>query len=371
MQVVEVTDLKSWDCFKNDWLRLQEACSLSHPFMDWNWIRPWGDYLPSEQKRPLILIIKNQDNDVVGIAPFQINQEGLYRCIEGFAQEFADYIDWLYQPGWEVETGKAICEWLFGQRKRSDYIRIINILPDGLAYRTLIASCPDTIRPHSIAPHVEIKGAYDDFTKTLKSKFLSDTRRRKRKLAREIGGVEYFVVKHSKDIPQLLDYVKLWLGLRQREKRETSYLDRVGMYEHLTTFYEELYNLGMLHFSGFRINNSVVALNIAFKYKNSIFSYTPVFDPAFKRYSIIRLLKFQHIRECYDNRLFVYDFCLGGEKYKFSFNPVVKQLYSFTLYGETIKGRLIKIYNNKFKQHMKDNMLFERMKSFCKHYGIK
>ena len=350
MKITEVTDLKNWNDYKDDWQKLQDACKLCHPFLDWNWIRPWADYLSCEQKRPILLIIKNQHNDVVGIAPFQINKKGLYRYIEGFAQEFADYIDWLYRPDFKKEVGRIICEWLLKKRRHYDYIRIFNILPGGLPHKALTGLCPDNIRQHSIASHIEINGTYDDSLKTLKPKFLSDTRRRERKLSREMGEIEYFVVKDSQEISGLLDYVKVWLDVRRKEKNEASYFDRQGMINHLVILYQKLFSLGMLHFSGLRVNNSVAVLNIAFKYNNSLFSYTPVSDPDLKKYSLIRLLKFRHLEECYVNGLILYDFCLGGENYKFKFNPVVKQLYRLTLHCKTVRGHLIKLYDTSLKQ---------------------
>jgi len=345
MQVYEVTDLRSWDDYKDDWQKLQKACNLCHPFLDWNWIRPWADYLPSEQKKPLILIVKNQHNDVVGIAPFQNNQKGLYKYLEGFAQEFADYIDWLCTPGLEEEVGEKIYDWITSAGKIYDYIRIYNLFPGGLAHKTLRKLCPDQIHKHSIAPQVEINGEFKTYIKTLNKKFISDTKRRERKLSKEVGDVEYFIIDDDKEIPVMMEIVAKWMRSRRNDKNEMSYFDRKGMTEHFIKLYQKLHNQKMLHLSALKIKNRLIAINVAFKYENVLFSYTPVFDPEFKKYSVIRLLKLKHIEECFIQGISIYDFCLGGEKYKLDFNPTIKQLYCLTLHGSNFNGFIKKLFD--------------------------
>jgi CelD/BcsL family acetyltransferase involved in cellulose biosynthesis len=112
-----------------------------------------------------------------------------------------------------------------------------------------------------------------------------------------------------------------------------------------------------MYISGFKIGDRYIALNVAFITNNTIFSYTPVCDPELIKYSIIRLLKLKHIEECHNNGISVYDFCLGGEEYKFNFNPEIRQLYSFILYRRNIKGYLKKIFDELVKPFVKNRLI--------------
>ncbi len=205
-----------------------------------------------------------------------------------------------------------------------------------------------------MAPHVTMTAtSYDVYINSLKKKFVSDTRRRQRKLEREHGELDYFVVQNEKDIPELIELVAKWLRGRRNEKNGSSYLDRNKMKEHLSNLYLKLFQLDMLHFSGIAVNNKIIALNIAFKYENGLFSYTPVFDPVYYKYAVIRLLKLRHLEECYQQGYYKYDFCLGGESYKFNFFPITKQLFKYSIYGHTLKGFFLKIMDSMVKPMIK------------------
>jgi CelD/BcsL family acetyltransferase involved in cellulose biosynthesis len=305
-----------------------------------------------EGKKPIILVA--YDNDIiVGFSSFQIVNT-TFRILEGFAQEFCDFVDWLCVPGMEDVVGKAFCQWLSAQKKSYDLIRYYNILPDGVCAQAIRKYSPEMLHEHSVAPHVTMMAtSYDAYINSLKKKFVSDTRRRQRKLEREHGGLDYFVVQSEKDIPDLIELVAEWLRGRRHEKNGSSYLDRYKMKEHITELYIKLFQLDMLHFSGIAINNKVIALNIAFKYANGLFSYTPVFDRVYYKYAVIRLLKLRHLEECYQQGYYKYDFCLGGESYKFNFLPITKQLFKYNSYGHTLTGFSLQIMDSIVKPMIK------------------
>lgn len=244
-------------------------------------------------------------------------------------------------------------------------IRIRNIFPEGAAYRILKRYFPDALEGHGIAPEVPIKGTFDEYLKTLNPKFINDTRRRERKLRREVGEVSYVLLHDNDEIANAVDIIAKWLNLRRGEKNGSSYLDRDGMKDHFIALYQKLNSLNMLHLSAFKVNEKYIAMNVAFDYQNRIFSYTPVFDPRYAKYAIMRLLKLKHIEECYHRGISTYDFCLGGEKYKFAFNPSVKQLYSFSLYGTNLQGMIFKLFKTKLKPEIAKN---ERLKKEIKKF---
>jgi hypothetical protein len=58
----------------------------------------------------------------------------------------------------------------------------------------------------------------------------------------------------------------------------------------------------------------------------------------------------------------VYDFCLGGEKYKLEFQPEIKQLYAFTRYNANLRGSIKKIFDSSVKPALKRSKLAHDIK---------
>ncbi len=346
----EIRDLSQWYKFSESWDRLVKLNHIRHPFLDWTWTSMWLEYIQFHGMKSVLLVVQDDHGEVLGLVPLQVNKIGHLRYVEAFCQNFNDYVDWLCIPELEIQVGHAIRDWLYASRDRYDFIRIYNLLPGGFALKTLAGMDEAELKKHSIAPHIPIQGNYKDYLQTLDRKFLSDTRRRERKLVREHGHVKYFEVDNAQKIPEMMDYIETWFNQRRSEKREKSYFDIPGMKEHLISLYQHLLESYMLHLSGFTQGGRPVAINVAFKNKNRLFSYTPVADPAYRKYALIRLLKLKHIEMCYEKGIEVYDFGLGGEQYKFYFKPQMKQLYAFTLYGKSLMGFMRRIYDMYMKQ---------------------
>lgn len=363
IKVIEQIDL--WDSFYEDWQRLLALSRPQHPFLLWVWVRFWAQRMLEEKKTPILLVLSVADGEVVGLVPLQAVKHGPFRIIEGFAQEFCDYIDWLYAPELENEIGQAIYDWLAMTTKRFDYIRVYNIFPDGFAYRVLNRASPDALIRHSIAPQIKISGKFEDYLKTLNPKFYSDIKRRERKLIKEKGPIEYVLVTENNELVNVMDVIAKWLSSRLEKKGASSYLEREGMVKHLVGLYQALNTADILHLSAFKVNNEYAAINVAFKYDNKLFSYTPVFDPQLSAYSIIRLLKFRHIEECFQEDRDLYDLCLGGEKYKLDFQSEIKQLYSFTKYSSRYKGLAKRCYDQVLKPMAKKHNLLRTIISKC------
>lgn len=353
LTIKEIHSLMQLEEFYEGWLRLQDLSQLEHPFLDWNWITGWWDRMIFEKKFPVILAIYDNSDCVCGFAPFQFNKAGLLKTLEGFAQEFCDYTDWLCLPGMEDEVGEAVSGWLKSARDQCDYIRIFNIPISGVAYAALSKFNEKLTSKHSIAPYILLEKTYDDYLQSLRKKFINDTARRQRKIEKEKGDMQYFVLANRDEIKKMVEIISKWMSARIGKEKSSSYFERDKMQEHMTTFYRRMFDLDMLHLSWLEINKQIAALNVAFKYKNALFSYTPVFDPDFSQYSVIRFLKMKNIEECYVKGWTKYDFCLGGESYKFNFNPQTKQLFSFSMYGPTLKGLLRKCYDTKIKPRLR------------------
>ncbi len=135
LTIETISQKGDFDEIAGEWLRIQKLTKLDHPFLDINWISGWWPQMVREGKKPIILVA--YDNDIiVGFSSFQIVNT-TFRVLEGFAQEFCDFVDWLCVPGMEDVVGSAFCQWLSDQKKSYDLIRCYNILPDGVCAQAI------------------------------------------------------------------------------------------------------------------------------------------------------------------------------------------------------------------------------------------
>lgn len=356
IKTVLIDDLARWDACQDDWQGLLEASRPVHPFLLWIWVSSWARKMSEDGNSPMLLVISKGDKPLCMI-PLQIRRSGVLRVMEALAQEFCDYVDWPHAPGSEKEVAQAFSGWLKEFSGSYDYARIYNLFPSGFACRVLNEMAPGAVEEHSIAPQITIKGSFEDYAKALNQKFYSDIKRRERKLVKDKGPYEYTEAFGNGELPEVIEVISGWLGSRLKSKGKSSYLERKGMKEHFVKLYGELNDRKILHLSAMRIQGRYVAINVAFEYEGGLFSYTPVFDPELSAYSVIRILKLKHIEQCFAKGMRVYDFCLGGEKYKLDFQPEIKQLYAFTQYSANLKGGLKKIFDRRLKPLLKKSAL--------------
>ena len=363
IKVTLIDDLSLWDNWRDEWEKLLFASKPPHPFLLWTWVRLWAQRMSEDGNSP-ILIIVSKGEKTLAMIPLQVRKSGLLRVLEGFAQEFCDYIDWPALPGVEKEVGQAFSGWL-NDFSGYDYIRIYNLFPSGLAHAVLSGLTPGVVEEHSTAPQIATSGRFEEYLKSLSPKLLHDLKRRERKLIKDKGELEYSVISDNDKLPEIIDIISGWMGSRLKAQGKSSYLDRKGMKEHFVKLYGELNNMNILDLSAYKIQGRFAAINVAFKYEGGLFSYTTVFDPDLSQYSIIRIIKLKHLEQCFADGTMVYDFCLGAEKHKLDFQPKIKQLYVFTQYRATLKGSLQKLYDRKLKPLLKKCRWVNKIKEKC------
>lgn len=356
-----VDDIALWDASADEWEKLLRAARPPHPFLSWTWVRLWAARMSEEGNKPMLVVV-SRGPETLAMVPLQIRKSGIIRVLEGFAQEFCDYVDWPHLPGSEKDAAGALAAWLKESSGSYDYARIYNLFPSGFAHSVLRSLPAGVVEEHSIAPEVRISGTFDEYVKSLSQKFYSDMKRRERKLVKDKGPFEYRDSFTNDELPEVVEVMASWLSGRLKSKGKSSYMERKGMKEHLVRLYGELNDRGTLHLSAIKVQGRYIAVNVAFRYEDGLYSYTPVFDPEFSAYSIIRILKLKHIEECFSSGMKVYDFCLGGEKYKLEFQPEIKQLYAFTMYSASVRGFLKKVFDRRLKPALKRSKLANKIK---------
>ena len=86
-----------------------------------------------------------------------------------------------------------------------------------------------------------------------------------------------------------------------------------------------------LLYSYLKIENKTVACSISFRYANVRFLYNSGFDPSYNNFSSGLLNHAFAIKRSIENKIEVFDFMRGNERYKYDLGAVDKMLYTFQI----------------------------------------
>lgn len=152
---------------------------------------------------------------------------------------------------------------------------------------------------------------------TRNSNVYPDARRKRRKLDRELGPVEFRL--HD-DGPEVFDACLRW---KSRQYRETGLKDLFADPRNVRLF-EELRAAGVAAFSSLRAGGVLVAAHLGAVVDGRMYWWVPAYDPAFGRYSPGRVLLHDMLQASHAAGHSEFDFLIGDEAYKFFYATDVR-----------------------------------------------
>lgn len=144
-----------------------------------------------------------------------------------------------------------------------------------------------------------------------------DTRRKRRKLERELGPVEFRL--HD-ECPEVFEQCLRW---KSRQYRETGLKDLFADGRNVRLF-EELHAAGVAAFSSLRAGGVLLAAHLGAVVDARMYWWVPAYDPAYRRYSPGRILLHDMLEASHAAGHAEFDFLIGDEAYKFFYATDVR-----------------------------------------------
>jgi CelD/BcsL family acetyltransferase involved in cellulose biosynthesis len=161
---------------------------------------------------------------------------------------------------------------------------------------------------------IPLRGTFGDFWHA-RGKDLRRNVRRYGLRAAENGAVEFDVVQEPD--PELLRSLIALHGARWEARGEPGMIAVNQAAEFLCDVSRQLAHAGLLRIFIVRFRKEIAALNLAFLFRNTIFSYLSAFDPEQEYFGFGRMLLLEAIRYCYEHQVTSWNFLRGDEPYKF------------------------------------------------------
>ena len=154
--------------------------------------------------------------------------------------------------------------------------------------------------------------SWDAFVKHVRAKrsnMFSDSRRRCRKLSKEVGPVEFI---YDDRRASVLEACMRW---KSEQYRRSGFIDTFSFEEHIQ-FFKEMAQRGVIVVSSLNCGDQLIAAEIDIFANNRLGLWVPAYDPEYSRYAPGRLLLLFVIEESFKRDHSEFDFLIGNETYK-------------------------------------------------------
>ena len=170
-------------------------------------------------------------------------------------------------------------------------------------------------------PFIELNkfDTFDDYLMSLSKSTRKEYRKSKNSLEK-LGLLEYQVYGKTEALHTLDEM------LLQHSKRYPNAYKAVDFHKNLIN---TLSDSNLIHFSIISLNKKVISWRIGFIYKKIYYSYMPVFDNHFSKYSVSKLHILFVVENLFDENYLIYDLMRGAKNYKKSFSTNSKSVQSY------------------------------------------
>lgn len=139
-----VKTVDAFTALKDEWNELYALSEGSAVFSSWEWMYTWWEVYKDQCKRQLYIICFYQYDQLIGIAPFQIDKSYPQVFVQGKTLRFiglgdrvddrilSQYLDFIVMPGFETEMIKSVSNYLVKHKKEWDFADLEYLLEDAL-----------------------------------------------------------------------------------------------------------------------------------------------------------------------------------------------------------------------------------------------
>jgi CelD/BcsL family acetyltransferase involved in cellulose biosynthesis len=324
-QIEIITSVDAFERLKTEWDLLLSDSSTDSVFMTWEWLYGWWEVY-ARGNRLSILVVRDEKNHILGIAPFYIKIGRSYGIplktlhLIGSSEVCSEYLDIIARTD-AVDTVIAkLMKYISCNFTDCDLFDFKDLPDESLLEEVLNAiksQEPLTLYTEvkTTNPYILLPQNKNDFLMTLSSKRRNEVKRRDKRL-KEAHEYTVTLIQGDEEIKEAFDnfvtlHQKLWnsRGLPGVFKRE-DYLDF-----HRRTA-QRFNKQGWLKIYLLSIDNSPIAALYGFLFKGKFYYYQSGSDPAWSKWGVGFVLVNHSIQDQILSGTTIYDFLRGDMAYK-------------------------------------------------------
>ncbi len=282
------------DPFLAEWSELAARCPQATFFAGPDWAAAWMANRAGSHHAVALIIVRER-GQLIALLPLATQRLGPLRSLSGLCAAAGAYTDFVADTIAVSRHRLLTALWLGIDHLRCDTVSF-DAVREGSLLDALLAMRPGT---RGAAHHaVEVTSHLDEGAGAASASLRKDLRRRRRRLAEEVGPACYRVVQSESEIPHaiaaLLDLKLAWLDGKGLHAR---FLAGEETQRWLADACARALRTGQLHLSTLSAGDRIVAAQLAFQAGDTLCAYIGAFDPALKRYGIGKLHLQDHLSE--------------------------------------------------------------------------
>ncbi|MCX6278627.1 MAG: GNAT family N-acetyltransferase [Bacteroidetes bacterium] len=313
-------------------------------FQSYAWISNWQKTIGNSICAKLqIIIVYNVDGEIVMILPFMITQKNKIKIL---SWTFGDFSNGLFHENFysvfSKHTFTKVWKNILQIVEHFDLLYFANQPELIHGFRNPFVSYLDSYLSYSPNYYIKLEGTFLDFEKTLRKKLVQDSGRQLRRLT-ELGDVKFVFLSDLNINSQLVETL-----IKMKSARyDSTGANNIFKMDHFKKFYLDFEincnSIIKTHISALVLNDQVLAVHWGIIKEDVFYYIMPANDwGIFVKLSPGRILLLKLIDWCFQNKIKIFDFTVGGESYKLDWANNQNNMFNY-LYANNIVGFIAKI----------------------------
>lgn len=329
MEVIRITDLEAFQETRELWNDFLRSSGQNCIFLTHEWFLSWWKSF-SEEKSLEILLFKDKEDGLVGIAPL-MREGNILRFMA--SREVTDYCDFIVLEGKEKEFFDSLFDYLKSQYSEIRSIELWNIKQSSptLLFLPQLAPHHDfsfSSLESDVTPVLSLPSSYEKFLMLLGRKSRHELKRKLRRME----ALEGLRNERIKDPKELQTAVRAFIHLHRKSgKAKEKFWKRKGMEDFFQELVLRFSQKGWVELNFLFHQEKIMASLLSFLYEDTLYFYNITYSRDYAWYSPGLYLFHKRLKHAIEEKKKQADFLRGREKYKYVFGAKESKILDLTL----------------------------------------
>lgn len=337
------------------WNKLLLASPRPVPFLTWEWVSTWWKHFHGNS-RLFVLVARDENQDVVGLAPLKIVVRRGFGLVPVRTVEFLgyrgsavcpDHLDFLSIKENGAAIMKMLVQGILARSDEWDSIVLADLAEGSLLPTAAARECAEEgltlmTTPQEVCPCVGLASDWQSFLLLMKSRHIRvrNIKRRRGLLAQQFT-VRFSVEISAENLHSRLGLLARFSERSRRHKKTPSNFSHKEYRDFQHEVAEHMSQAGWLYLAELDCDEQPVALGYGFHMGDVLFYYQTAYDTRFAALGVGEALHGMVIQDAIERLHAVeVDWLRGSEEYKYRWTRQERHTFTVLTWGKMLRGAI-------------------------------
>ncbi len=348
MILTEINSDERFSSLKDIWNQVLEKNNFGTIFSTFEWLNTWWECFGQDNK--LFILLAQDKEEIIGIAPLMIEQRKILRCVPIKAISFigtgiSDYADFIIKVERKAVLN-SFFKYIWKNKHLWDEIDLREIREDSSnleMIRDILKNGPCSYEISCLGkcPYIPIRGDWDSFYSSLSKSFRQDIRTQYNRLKKNGSRYGFSHVQDHIDDAFLSQLIVMHLDSINL-KNKKSFLESKEGKSFFKRIIEGYRKKGKVVINIMKVGYEIAAYFVGFLFQGRYYYWNVGKNDKYDDFSPGKLLLQNMIMECFSNNTIKeFDFLRGEEEYKYRWTKMERKNYRVHIRNNTLKTKLL------------------------------